>query len=354
MSGFLVLEDGRTFQGEWKGGQPKAGEVVFNTSHSGYEEMATDPSYFSQILVATAPQQGNYGVNKSFWESKDYHIRGFIALELQESSRDKDWLQALTEREIPVITSLDTRALVLHLRKNGTLWGACLPADSADEAKQKAAGIIQKAKAIDKDWCALVTSKQTTDHEGATKTGPKIALIDYGCKTNILREALQRASAVRVYPCTASAEEILSWSPAAVLLSNGPGDPDDVRNAPDVIGKLLGKVPVFGICMGHQLLAKALGAKVYRLRFGHRGSNHPIKDLRTGAIYMTSQNHGYAVDAQSLPPGVVITHTNLNDDTVAGIACPSKNAASVQFHPESHPGPHEARDLFDTFVKDLR
>lgn len=353
MTGFLILEDGQAFQGEWKGGEPKGGEVVFNTSHSGYEEMATDPSYFSQILVATATQQGNYGVDREFWESKDYHIRGFIALEVQETARDRSWMQALIDKGIPVVTGLDTRALVLHLRKNGTLWGACVPAETAEQAKEKASPVIEKAKSISKDWCALVTSDKPTDHSGKKKNGPKMALIDYGCKTNILREALQRASIVRVFPCGTAADEIMAWSPQAVLLSNGPGDPDDVKNAPEVIGKLLGKVPVFGICMGHQLLAKALGAKVYRLRFGHRGSNHPIKDLRTGAIYMTSQNHGYAVDAQSLPPGVVVTHTNLNDNTVAGIACPSKNAASVQFHPESHPGPHEARDLFDSFVKDL-
>lgn len=354
MSGYLVLEDGKVFQGTWLVGKPQAGEVVFNTSHSGYEEMATDPSYFSQILIATAPQQGNYGADSSFWESKHYHIRGFICLEMQSTDRDSAWLTSLSEKGIPVITELDTREIVLYLRDQGTLWGACIQAESKEDAMKIAAPLIQEAKAQPKDWCYITSTKQIEDHKGENSKGPKIALLDFGCKKNIQRESLKRCSELRVFPSRSSAEEILSWNPDAVFLSNGPGDPNDVEGAVDNIKQILGKKPIFGICMGHQLLSKALGAKVFKLKFGHRGSNHPIKDLRTNKIYMTSQNHGYAVDAQDLPDSIQVTHTNLNDDTVAGIEDLNQRASSVQFHPESHPGPHEAEDLFDRFFSELK
>ncbi len=354
MNGFLVLEDGKVFQGTWLGGKAQAGEVVFNTSHSGYEEMATDPSYFSQILITTAPQQGNYGASQSVWESKNYHIRGFICLEMQNTTRDSAWLSSLTEKGIPVITELDTREIVLYLRDQGTLWGACVQAGTKAEALKLAEPLIQAAKSQTKDWCHLTSTKEVEDHKGQVANGPRIALIDFGCKKNIQRESLKRCSELRIFPSRAKADEILSWNPDGVFLSNGPGDPNDVEGAVETIKQILGKKPIFGICMGHQLLSKALGAKVFKLKFGHRGSNHPIKDLRTNRIYMTSQNHGYAVDAQGLPESVRVTHTNLNDETVAGIEDIGQRASSVQFHPESHPGPHEAEDLFDRYFSELK
>ncbi len=349
--GFLVLENGDVFQGSWLGGENSAGEVVFNTSHNGYEEIATDPSYFGQIMVMCAPQQGNYGVDRSFWESRNLWIKGFIALDIQNSADNKEWLNRLHEHSIPAMDSIDTRKLVLTLREAGTQVGAMVSAQNESNAKEKAVSLINQFKEQKKDWAYEVSRKKPERIQGASGTGPKVAVIDFGCKENIMRELIKRSREIMVFPSRTAASEILDWKPQGVLLSNGPGDPENVEEAVDTIKDLMGQVPLFGICMGHQLLGRALGGKTYRLKFGHRGANHPIKNMHSGKVYMTSQNHGYALDQSSLDDSVTITHMNLNDNTVSGIECPSKDCFSVQYHPDSHRGPRDAETLFDQFVE---
>lgn len=352
--GYLVLETGQCFAGRWRGGRASAGEVVFNTGHSGYEEMATDPSYHSQILVTTAPMQGNYGEDDNVWESEKIWIRGFVSLEMQESTGNSSWLNKLTSHDVPVISDIDTRKLVFTLREQGTTWGAAVEAGSEQEARSAAEALIAEAKKTDRDWVHQVCCKTAYEIPGKKTDGPKVAVLDFGCKKNTLRELEARCSQLKVFPSRASAEDVLAWQPDGVMLSNGPGNPEDVEVAVDTVQGLLGKKFVFGICMGHQILGRALGLKTYRLKFGHRGSNHPIKDLLTNEIYMTSQNHGYAIDPESLTDDVKVTHWNLNDNTVSGIQCESKKCLSVQFHPESRPGPHDAETLFDYFVEKLK
>ncbi len=354
--GFLVLESGETFAGLWQAqdeGFDRAGEVVFNTSHSGYEEIATDPSYFSQIIVLTAPQQGNYGEDDECWESERIWIEGFICLEMQNSKRENSWQEKLLKAKVPILTDVDTRKLVLRLRETGTVWGALVKAESATEAFATAKTLIAKKKKIDLDWVYLTSKKSEATLKGDNPKGPRVAVLDLGCKTNSLRELKKRCSEVQIFPSRTSVERIKEYNPDGILLSNGPGDPGDVQVATDTVRQLLGWKFIFGICMGHQILGLALGGETYKLKFGHRGSNHPIKDKLLNKIYMTSQNHGYNVRHESLPKTVQVTHVNLNDNTVAGIYDPTRKALSVQFHPESHPGPHEASELFDFFIRQL-
>ena len=352
--GWLVLETGQMFVGRFLGGVERAGEVVFNTSHSGYEEMATDPSYFNQILVMTAPMQGNYGDSDSFWESSRVHIQALVCMEMQNSRQDASWKHKLISYGVPILSELDTRSLVLYLRKKGTLWGAVVKEPQWQQAQQRASHFIVAAQSMEKDWPFMVAEKTAKEIKGSQKKGPRVAVVDFGCKQNIIRELLKRCSAICVFPPRTSAAEILKWKPSGLLLSNGPGNPQDVKQAVETIQSILGKLFVFGICMGHQILSLALGAKTYRLKFGHRGSNHPIKDELLKTIYVTSQNHGYAVEKDSLPSEVQVTHTNLNDGTVEGFFSKKNKCMGIQFHPESHPGPHDAVSLFDFFIKQLK
>lgn len=352
--GFLVLESGEVFPGLWQGEQralERAGEVVFNTSHSGYEEMATDPSYFSQIIVLTAPQQGNYGESDDCRESENIWIEGFVCVEMQNSWRDKSWREKLLNNQIPILTGVDTRRLVFKLRDHGTMWGALVRGDDPKAAILRANKLIAEKKEIDKDWSHLVSCREEKILQGLNPRGPKIAALDLGCKTNSLRELVARCSEVKIFPSRTKPERIRAYNPDGIFISNGPGDPADVKQASETVKDLLGWRFIFGICMGHQILGRALGGETYKLKFGHRGSNHPIKDSLLKKIYMTSQNHGYAVKMSSLPKSVQVTHINLNDGTVAGIYDPENKAMSVQFHPESHPGPHEASVLFDFFIR---
>ena len=352
MNGYLVVQDGPVFPGVWLGGASRGGEVVFNTSHNGYEEIATDPSYFGQVMVMCAPQQGNYGVDDDFWESNKMWIRGFVCLDMTiDPEDDKSWVRRLTEADIPVLSEVDTRSLVLYLREQGTKIGAMVQASSENEAKEKAQEIFSQEEGQDWDWAHRVSREQAEKISGQRADGHKIALIDFGCKSNILRELSSRCREVMVFPSRASAEEIMAYGPQGVLLSNGPGDPENVEGAVETIQSILGKIPIFGICMGHQLLARALGAKTFKLKFGHRGANHPVKNILNGEICVTSQNHGYAIDENSIPQGVTLSHKNLNDQTVSGIECRSQKCFSVQFHPESHPGPRDADNLFDQFIR---
>lgn len=352
--GYLVLESGECYEGEFRGGVPRAGEIVFNTSHSGFEEIATDPSYYGQIMVMTAPMQGNYGVNRGVWESRRMWIDGFISVEIQDSERDSSWRRQLGEAGIPILTDLDTREIVHRLREHGTPWGAIVKAATAAEALTLAQRLIEEKKRGDGDWVYAVTRKQPEFRKGAIETGPRVAIMDYGSKENILRELVARTSEIGVFPSRTTAAEVRAWNPDGIMLTNGPGDPAAVVGAVETVQELLGWKPIFGICMGHQILSLALGAKTYRLKFGHRGSNHPVRDELLQQIYVTSQNHGYAVDPETLPKDVRVTHRNLNDGTVSGIECASRLCFSVQYHPESHPGPHEAAGLFDYFVERLK
>lgn len=350
MKGYLVLESGEIYQGLWHGGDDRAGEVVFNTSHSGYEEIATDPSYFSQIVVMTTPMQGNYGVENEVWESRRIWIEGFICLEIQDSERDHAWKNRLTENKVPLLTEVDTRHLVMRLRK-GTVWGALVAAESSQMAVIKAKEIIAQKKQLEKDWVYIASRKVAEVRRGDHLVGPRIAVLDFGCKENILRELQKRCSEIKIFNSRAGIQEILDYNPDGLMLTNGPGDPADVEVATGTVRELLGAKPIFGICMGHQILGLALGAKTYKLSFGHRGSNHPIRDTLLNQIYVSSQNHGYAVEASSLPADAQVTQTNLNDGTVAGFYSEKRKYLGIQYHPESCPGPHEAQALFSYFIE---
>lgn len=355
--GLLVLESGEVFPGLWQGGAENFGEVVFNTSHFGYEEMATDPSYFSQILVATTSHLGNYGVDSQWWESQNVWIKGFVCLEIQNSARDRKWLDLLVQREVPILSAVHTRELVLRLRSGGVCRGALLKkneGEKLDHTLARAKELYAKMDQLSSDWTSEVSRKSSEVIEGLKSTGPRVAVLDFGCKRNILRELERRCSEIKVFPSRTDASEILKWDPDGILLSNGPGDPELVEGVIPTIQELIGNKFIFGICMGHQLLARAIGAKTFKLKFGHRGANHPIKDLITNQIYMTSQNHGYAVSRESLPAGVLVSHINLNDQTVSGIFDRERRFLGVQFHPENCPGPKEGEILFDYFVEQLK
>ncbi len=356
MNYYLALENGEIYKGAAVDQQmasafpEKAGEVVFNTAHSGYEEVATDPSYFHQIVVMTAPMQGNYGSTQNDWESSRLWIHGFICLQLQNTKRNSSWMQRLVDHKVPILTEVDTRLLTISLRSQGTPWGAVVCAASEKEALAKAKVLITETQKIDSDWAWLVSRKEIENIKGSNSQGPRVAVMDFGTKENILRELKSRCSEINIYPSRATVSEIERWNPDAIMLTNGPGDPAEVQDAVETVKHFLGKKPIFGICMGHQILGRALGAKTYKLKFGHRGVNHPIKDMLLNRIYMSSQNHGYAIDEKTLPEHIQVTHVNLNDQTVAGVYSEKYNCLGIQYHPESHPGPHEAVELFNYFV----
>ena len=384
MTALLALEDGRVFRGESFGARgTAAGEICFNTSMSGYQEILTDPSYRGQIVAMTYPEIGNYGVNELDVESSAPHVRGFVIEELSpvtSSWRATGTLHDYLEKNgIPGIQGVDTRALTRHLRTRGAMR-ACLTTEISDEAEavQRACGVSyagvdfvrevtpgaayswdseQKAS---RAWIVRKALHQPADTDACGNVfaplpavSHKLVALDFGMKRNILRSLRRNGFEVTVLPATSSAKEVLAVDAEGIFLSNGPGDPEALTYARETVRTLVGTKPIFGICLGHQVLALALGGKTFKLKFGHRGANQPVKDLRSGKIAITSQNHGYAVDPDSLPADVEVTHINLNDGTVAGLRHRSLRAFSVQYHPEASPGPHDADYFFQEFAKEV-
>jgi carbamoyl-phosphate synthase small subunit len=359
----LYLSDGARFSGRALGAEaPTAGEVVFNTGMTGYQEILTDPSYAGQIVLLTYPLIGNYGINDDDFESDRVQPTGLIVREAEEVPSNwratKSLDRFLKERGTTAIQGIDTRALTKHIRDSGVLMGVIADSDAAAEA------IFASASRYDEtDFVEHVTTetpyrwgrhgKQTID-EPEESGRVRLAVLDCGLKHNILRRFYRSGCAPVVFPASATADEILAANPDGILLSPGPGDPARLHGAVKTVQDLLGQRPIFGICLGNQLLCHAMGGKTYKLKFGHRGSNHPVKDLRTGKVTITSQNHGYAVDANSLPPEATVTQINLNDSTVEGMEVKGADAQSIQYHPEAAPGPWDSRPYFAEFVDRIR
>lgn len=381
MKAILALEDGRYFEGESFGASgTRTGEICFNTSMSGYQEVLTDPSYRGQIVAMTYPMIGNYGINTLDDESHEPHVRGFVIEELCDvpsNWRSTQSLDAyLKQHNIPGIQGIDTRALTKHLRTLGAMRSVITTEVSSVEEAVK---LAQKSAPMSgSDFVKEVTTKTTYTWdpdsqlsrqwdipspsqnreggpEGAFHPLPEarhhIVAYDFGMKRNILRGLRQSGFHVTVVPATATAEEVLARNPDGVFLSNGPGDPAALDYIHKEVKQLIGKKPIFAICLGHQILGHAYGGKTFKLKFGHRGGNQPVKDLRTGKVSITSQNHGFAIDPSSLPSNVEVTHINLNDGTVEGMRHREAPILSVQYHPEAAPGPNDAKYFFDEFAK---
>ena len=349
----MLLEDGRIFTGKPFGAEGETvGEVCFNTGMTGYQEILTDPSYCRQIVTMTAPHIGNYGVNLDDIESDKIQVAGFVVKEgtnIPSNWRSKQCIDNyLKEQNIVGIQGIDTRALTRHIRDQGAMNGIISTADiDLDSLKKR---LTKAPNMSGLDLAKEVTTAKCYGWTKGSETKFKVAAIDYGIKHNILRQLESHGCDVTVFPAQTTAEKILDFNPDGIFLSNGPGDPSAVSYGIEAVKKLLGKRPIFGICLGHQILALALGAKTFKLKFGHRGINHPVKNLENGTVEITSQNHGFAVDIDTLPQNVIPTHVNLNDNTSEGIRCKDIPAFSVQYHPESSPGPHDSRYLFKQFV----
>ena len=348
----LVLEDGSEYIGEGFGQmeEERIAELVFNTSVVGYQEIFSDPSYTDQFVVMAYPLIGNYGINGEDFETGRPSIGGFIVRDYNDVPSnfrsEKTLSESMKEFGIPGLSVIDTRMLVRRIRKEGCMRAILTEADvPAEEAKRR----LQRAK-IPHDSVKRVSRKKIREYF-PENAGCRIAAIDFGMKENILRSFLARGCEVTVFPWNASKDDILSAHPDGLFLSNGPGDPEDVPEAIGTVRSMIGGLPIFGICLGHQILSLAYGAKTYKLKFGHRGGNHPVKNLLTGRIEITSQNHSYAVDESSIRnTPLKISHINLLDRTVEGVMCDRDLAFSVQYHPESAPGPQESAYLFDRFL----
>ena len=349
---YLVLQDGSVYAGHAIGAAaPASGEVVFNTSMTGYQEMLTDPSYAGQIVMPTYPLIGNYGTNDGDVESGRVQVAGFVVRDdcatpsHHDSSRTlHDYLAA---NGVAGIAGVDTRAITRRIRSQGVMMGTI----AVGETPEAALARLKASPAYDTvDFVQSVTTPQGYRWPDSESTSTRIALVDCGVKYNILRHLAARGCRVEVLPATASAEQVLALKPDGVLFSPGPGDP--VHNVATVqtARALIGRLPMLGICLGHQVVAQAVGAKTYKLKFGHRGGNHPVQDLDTGRVYITAQNHGYAVDEESLPPELVVTHRNLNDGTVEGLRHTGAPVLTIQYHSEASPGPQDNAYIFDQFL----
>lgn len=348
----LVLADGSVFEGRALGAEGAAdGEVVFNTSMTGYQEMLTDPSYAGQLLVLTYPIIGNYGIDLKVEESGRVQPTGLV---VREAARQPSHLRStgtldtyLKKRGVVAIEGVDTRAVTRRIRREGVMLGTITHVEGADSA-------LARLRALpgydDVNWVSTVTTDEPYDWTDAAPGSPRVALLDGGVKRNIMRSLAKRGCAVRVFPADTPAEELLAMRPAGIVLSPGPGDPRLLETMVAETRKLIGKTPVLGICLGHQVAAQALGAGTFKLPFGHRGGNHPVKDLLTGAVTITAQNHGYAVDPDGLDASAYVSHINLNDQTVEGLAMRSEPVFTIQYHAEASPGPLDSDGLFDRFA----
>ena len=354
----LVLEDGRTFNGASFGAAGETfGEMVFNTSMSGYQEILTDPSYAGQLVCMTYPLIGNYGVNDEDTESRRPWVEGFVVREASKIAsnwRSTETLDSyLRKNNIVGIEHIDTRALVRHIRDKGAMRAAISTVDL--DKKSLLNKVLASPKMNNRELASTVTINETFDYPAIGKQKYHVVAFDFGVKTNSLREFAKFGCRTTVVPAGTSADEVLALKPDGIFLSNGPGDPASMQKVVEEIRKLTEvEVPMFGICLGHQLLGQVFGGETYKLKFGHRGGNQPIMDLTTGKVEITSHNHGFAVDADSLPQGVEVTHINLNDKTVAGLRHKTLPVFSVQYHPESAPGPHDSEYLFERFVNMMK
>jgi len=352
----LILEDGTVYQGESFGATATTiGEVVFNTSLTGYQEIATDPSYRFQIVVMTYPHIGNYGVEQAVAQSEEPQVAGFVVRDViaepSSSHAEMSLGDYFAKTGIGAIAGIDTRALTRKIRNEGAMRG--MITTELRPVEELVAEIRGAPSMAGLDLVQRVTTlRPYLFDEAAGTTRRRVAVYDFGVKRNILRQLVSQNCEVTVYPATTHAEEILNANFDGVLLSNGPGDPEPVTYAQDNIRQLIGKVPIFGICLGHQLLGLALGGRTYKLKFGHRGGNHPVKDLRSGRIEITAQNHGFSVDPDSLSEkDVEFTHINLNDQTLEGFRHRREPVVAVQYHPEAAPGPHDSFYLFADFMQ---
>ncbi|MFS2235358.1 carbamoyl phosphate synthase small subunit [Staphylococcus hominis] len=350
---YLVFEDGSYYEGYKLGSdQLSIGEIVFNTAMTGYQETISDPSYTGQIVTFTYPLIGNYGINRDDFESLTPTLNGVVVKEASRHPsnfrKQKTLHEVLVQYHIPGISGVDTRSITRKIRKYGVLKAGFT--DNKEEIESLAANL--KTAELPRDEVTTVSTKTPYVSTGSDLS---VVLLDFGKKQNIVRELNSRGCNVTVVPYDTSAEEILAMSPDGVMLSNGPGDPEEVDVALDMIKGILGNIPFFGICLGHQLFALSQGAKAFKMKFGHRGANHPVKDLRTGKVDITSQNHGYAIDKDSLKnTDLEVTHVALNDGTVEGLRHKTLPAFSVQYHPEARPGPSDSNYLFDEFLDMMR